>query len=285
VHELTKMLVQAGQLVRERPEIAAEIAVGFLDPNKDLGLKAPLLKNVLTEPLGIKTDDLFPVPADLDRIQRYMHDQMGVGSLIDLGKFVDLRFAKEASADRETDGAASVLHDTDGKAMEIVTRGKAEAEDEAAKTMLDRVGKYLTFSLGGQEFGIDILKVREMIQMVPIRDVPRTPSHVKGVVSLRGEVIPVIDLGLKLGRDDVDYGNESCMIVLEIDGKVGATRTAIAVDSVSEVANVTLDDLEETPFLCGGETDYILGMAKSGEKVKILIDVDSLLGDDVVMAA
>jgi ABC-type nitrate/sulfonate/bicarbonate transport system substrate-binding protein len=93
VHELTSLLVEAGRFVEENRELAAEIAVAFLDPKKELGLTTEVLNRVLNEPHGIKTHDLYPVLEDLDKIQRYMHDEMGIGVLVDLEKFVDLRFA------------------------------------------------------------------------------------------------------------------------------------------------------------------------------------------------
>ena len=96
MQELTEMLVYAGKFIDQKPALAAEIAVTFLDPDRSLGLKVPLLKNVLTEPKGIKTGDLYPVKADLDRIQKYMHHEMGIGNIVDLDKFVDLRFADKS---------------------------------------------------------------------------------------------------------------------------------------------------------------------------------------------
>jgi ABC-type nitrate/sulfonate/bicarbonate transport system substrate-binding protein len=96
VHELTSLLVEAGRFVEENKALAAEIAVAFLDPKKELGLTTEVLNRVLTEPLGIKTNDLYPALEDLDKIQRYMHDEMGIGVLVDLEKFVDFQFADVA---------------------------------------------------------------------------------------------------------------------------------------------------------------------------------------------
>jgi len=96
VHELTALLVEAGRFVEQNKELAAEIAVAFLDPKKELGLTPDVLNRILTEPNGIKMNDLYPVLEDLDKIQRYMHDEMDIGVLIDVEKFVDLRFADAA---------------------------------------------------------------------------------------------------------------------------------------------------------------------------------------------
>ncbi|MBW2107524.1 MAG: ABC transporter substrate-binding protein [Deltaproteobacteria bacterium] len=96
VHELASLLVEAGRLVEQDKERAAEIAVAFLDPKKELGLTKEVLQDVLNQPQGIKMDDLYPVLDDLDKIQRYMHDEMGIGTLVDVEKFVDLRFADTA---------------------------------------------------------------------------------------------------------------------------------------------------------------------------------------------
>ncbi|MGE5679369.1 MAG: ABC transporter substrate-binding protein, partial [Bacillota bacterium] len=171
VYEFTEMLVYAGKYIDQKPGMAAEVAVNFLDPDKSLGLKVPLLKNVLTEPLGIKTGDLYPSVDDLDRIQRYMHYKMGIGNLIDLNKFVDLRFADKACKDRSK-SRPSLLHESDGRALEILNRRLLDDKEQKRKSLLNKEGKYLMFTLGNQQFGIDILKVKEIVKMVPIRSMP-----------------------------------------------------------------------------------------------------------------
>ncbi len=140
-------------------------------------------------------------------------------------------------------------------------------------------GKYLTFSLAGEEYGIGILKVREIIGMMPVTPVPRTPDFVKGVINLRGKVIPVIDLRLRFGLDAAAYTERTCIIVVEILGDAGAVPMGIVVDAVSEVLNIRATDIENTPaFGVKLNTDFILGMAKTDGGVKILLDIDKVLG-------
>jgi purine-binding chemotaxis protein CheW len=155
--------------------------------------------------------------------------------------------------------------------------------DQAVKAMADREGKYLTFSLAGEEYGIGILKVKEIIGMMPITTVPRTPPFVKGVINLRGKVIPVVDLRLKFGMQEMAYTERTCIIVVETRGEGGAVLIGIVVDSVSEVLNIKGSDIEETPtFGARLDTDYILGMAKMSGGVKILLDIDRVLGAEEI---
>lgn len=150
--------------------------------------------------------------------------------------------------------------------------------DESISTLTDREGKYLTFTLAGEDYGIGILKIKEIIGMMPITSVPQTPSFVKGVVNLRGKVIPVMDLRLKFGLPAIDYTERTCIIVVEISGQSGAIKIGIVVDAVSEVLNIKGEDVENTPaFGTRVNTDYILGMAKIGGSVKILLDIDKVL--------
>lgn len=148
-----------------------------------------------------------------------------------------------------------------------------------------REGKYLTFSLANEEYGIGILKIKEIIGMLPITTVPQTPAFVKGVINLRGKVIPVIDLRLRFGMDGIDYTERTCIIVVEIAGKASMVQIGIVVDSVSEVLNVKADDIEDTPaFGTKLDTDYIMGMAKLDGGVKILLDIDRVLNAEEISA-
>ncbi len=142
-------------------------------------------------------------------------------------------------------------------------------------------GKYLTFTLGQEEYGIGILKVREIIGILEITSVPRTPEHIKGVINLRGKVIPVISLRSKFGITEEDYTDRTCIIVVEILGSGGSIPIGIIVDSVSEVLNISGEDIEPTPNLGSAlNTDYILGLAKVKGQVKILLDIDRVLSAD-----
>jgi purine-binding chemotaxis protein CheW len=162
---------------------------------------------------------------------------------------------------------------------------ETETMDQAVKVMAEREGKYLTFTLAEEEYGIGILKIKEIIGMLPITSVPQTPDFVKGVINLRGKVIPVIDLRLRFGMGEIDYTERTCIIVVEIDGQAGTVLIGIVVDSVSEVLNVKGEDVEDTPtFGTQLDTEYILGMAKMEGGVKILLDIDRVLSTEEVAA-
>lgn len=155
--------------------------------------------------------------------------------------------------------------------------------DQVIKAMVNREGKYLSFSLAKEEYGIGILKVKEIIGMMPITTVPRTPPFIKGVINLRGKVIPVVDLRLKFGIEEMGYTERTCIIVVEIASQAGSVLTGIVVDSVSEVLNIKGADIEETPnFGAKLDTDYILGMAKITGGVKILLDIDKVLSAEEI---
>jgi len=156
-----------------------------------------------------------------------------------------------------------------------------EKIDQAVKAMADKEGKYLTFTLAAEEYGIGILKIKEIIGMLPITSVPQTPEFVKGVINLRGKVIPVMDLRLRFGLTSIDYTERTCIIVVEIAGTSGTILVGIVVDAVSEVLNIKGGDIEKTPtFGAKLNTDYILGMAKMEGGVKILLDIDEVLSSD-----
>ena len=156
----------------------------------------------------------------------------------------------------------------------------AKEMTQAVKAMNDREGKYLTFSLAGEEYGIGILKVKEIIGMMPITTVPRTPGFVKGVINLRGKVIPVVSLRLKFGMEETNYTERTCIIVVETAGQSSPVLIGIVVDAVSEVLNIKAEDIEDTPtFGARLETEYILGMAKMNGGVKILLDINKVLGN------
>jgi len=147
-------------------------------------------------------------------------------------------------------------------------------------------GKYLTFALGKEEYGLEILKVREIIGWMEITSLPRTPSYVKGVVNLRGQVIVVIDLRSRFEMEDHARTDQSCIIVVEIQQNTRKLSTGIIVDRVSEVVEIAAEKVEEPPtFGSAVATDFILGMAKLGDSVKILLDIDRVLGSDIVLAA
>ena len=155
-----------------------------------------------------------------------------------------------------------------------------EKKDAGATAADQRVGKYLTFLLGREEFAIRVLKVREIMGIQDITAVPQTPGYVKGVINLRGKVIPVVDLRLKFCLPEIEYTKRTCIIVVQVQAGDVSLPTGIVVDEVSEVLNLAAGDIEDTPdFGEGAEsaTSYLLGMAKVKGKVKILLDIDRVL--------
>ncbi len=156
-----------------------------------------------------------------------------------------------------------------------------EKIDQEIQATVEREGKYLTFTMAEEEYGIGILKIKEIIGMMPFTTVPQTPEFVKGVINLRGKVIPVVDLRLRFGMESIEYTERTCIIVVEIEGTAGTVQIGIVVDSVSEVLNVDVEEIEDTPtFGTKLNTDYILGMAKMEGGVKILLDIDRVLSAD-----
>ena len=155
-------------------------------------------------------------------------------------------------------------------------RNKA-AQTTTTPTLSNRAGKYLSFHLGDEEYAIQVLKVREIVKLQHITGVPETPAEMKGVINLRGKVIPVVDLRLRFGLPEKEYGQRTCIIVVEL-GRGGAGPMGIIVDEVSEVLTLQESDIQDTPdFGAGVETPYLLGMAKIRESVKILLDIDEAL--------
>ncbi len=149
----------------------------------------------------------------------------------------------------------------------------------------DMAGKYLTFRLADEDYGIALLKVKEIIGMMPITTVPRTPDFVQGVINLRGEVIPVTDLRIRFEMPATEYTDRTCIIVVEIEGAQGMTRTGVIVDAVSEVLNVPTESVEKAPsFGTHADTDYILGMVNMDGGVKILLDIDGVFQTDELAA-
>lgn len=151
----------------------------------------------------------------------------------------------------------------------------------------NKEGKYLTFALGQEEYGLEILKVREIIGYMDITSVPQTPDYVQGVINLRGQVIPVVDLRAKFGMETIAITEETCIIVVEISQNDRSINTGIVVDRVQEVLDIAGENIEGAPqFGSSVNTDFILGMGKIGDEVKILLDIDKVLNTaDIVEIA
>lgn len=144
----------------------------------------------------------------------------------------------------------------------------------------DRGGKFLTFYLGLEEYGIEILKVQEIIGMMPITRVPRTPHFTRGVINLRGKVIPVTDLRLKFGMEEVEQTAETCIIVVRTSG----LEIGVMVDKVSEVLDINEAEVEDVPsFGTEVPTDFLLGIGKVNGRVKLLLNIDRILSNQEIL--
>ncbi len=153
--------------------------------------------------------------------------------------------------------------------------------EPTATSITNREGKYLTFALAHEEYGLEILKVREIIGYIDVTAVPQTPHYVKGVINLRGQVIPVVDLRAKFGMETTDVTEETCIIVVETGSDNRKYSTGIVVDHVQEVLDISGTNIEEAPqFGATVDTNFILGMGKIGDSVKILLDIDQVLAGD-----
>ena len=160
-----------------------------------------------------------------------------------------------------------------------------KVQSAVKKNVKALAGKYLTFDLGKEEYCIGILKVREIIGLMEITAVPHTPRYIKGVINLRGSVIPVLDLRSKFDMESKEYTERTCIIVVEVTGAQGHVMMGIVVDAVSEVLNIRGSDIENTPtFGVRLNTDFILGMAKASGGIKILLDIDKVLNSEDLVA-
>lgn len=149
---------------------------------------------------------------------------------------------------------------------------------EVQENMEDLAGKYLTFNLGEEGYGLEILKVQEIIGMQEITKIPRTPPYVKGVINLRGKVIPVIDLRVKFEMEEKDFTRKTCIIVVQVKREDNTLIMGIIVDEVSEVLDIPGNKIEAPPSMGTRlETHFILGMAKTESAVKILLDINNVL--------
>ncbi len=148
-------------------------------------------------------------------------------------------------------------------------------------------GKYLTFTLGNESYGIVVLKVREIIRVPDITSVPQMPEYVKGVINLRGKVIPVADLRIKFQLHNIKDTERTCVVVVQVQLASGAQPLiGLIVDAVEEVVNIPSSDIEPTPdFGSNLDTHYILGMAKVKGTVKTLLDLDRVVSAESLTVA
>jgi len=154
-------------------------------------------------------------------------------------------------------------------------------EDPSLFSVMDQDNKFLQFELDGEYYGVDILKVREINGMMDITAVPQTPVFMKGLINLRGKVVPVIDLRLKFGLSESQYDERTSIIVIEFKSIHGQVQMGIVVDTVSEVINIPAENIEPSPnFGARLKSEYIKGMAKTKDRVIIILDIDLILTDE-----
>lgn len=145
-------------------------------------------------------------------------------------------------------------------------------------------GKYLTFVLGKESYGVAVLKIREIIRMQDITLVPQMPEYIKGVINLRGKIIPVVDLRIKFGLSKAETTERTCIVVVQVSlPSRNSLAMGMVVDAVEEVINIGTGDIEETPdFGAKLDTEYILGMAKIKSAVKTLLDIDKVVAAETI---
>ncbi|MFO7838406.1 MAG: chemotaxis protein CheW [Desulfosalsimonadaceae bacterium] len=154
----------------------------------------------------------------------------------------------------------------------------AQKSREQQESLAHLGGKYLTFLLGDESYGLGILKVQEIIGMQSITRIPRTPEYVKGVINLRGKVIPVIDLRLRFNMEEAEVSRKTCIIVVQVSKEESSVTMGIVVDEVSEVLEISMEQIEPAPaFGTRVETSFVLGIAKTEDAVKILLDIDRIM--------
>src|SRR5688500_10876732 len=137
-------------------------------------------------------------------------------------------------------------------------------------------GKFLSFFLQNEEYGIEILKVQEIIGLMPITRIPRTPDYVRGVFNLRGKIIAVTDLRKKFGMEDVEQTNETCIIVVQTN----KMEIGVMVDKVSEVLDISAAEIEKTPaFGASVPTEFLLGIGNTESGVRLLLNIEKILSD------
>jgi purine-binding chemotaxis protein CheW len=142
-------------------------------------------------------------------------------------------------------------------------------------------GKYLTFEVGEEAYGVGILKVQEIIKMQEITKVPRTPEHVKGVINLRGKVMPVVSLRCVFGMQEAETSRDTCIIVMQVQRGEASAVLGVIADKVSEVLEIGEEEIEPAPsFGTRVDTRFILGMAKTRDTVKILLDMDTVVSEE-----
>ena len=160
--------------------------------------------------------------------------------------------------------------------MDMISEGAHIARSEANRAVAaPHAGEYLTYRLGGEEYGVDIQKVQEIRSCETPTRIPGAPAYVKGVVNLRGVIVPIVDLRMKLGCERADYNPFTVVIVLAVHKRV----VGVVVDSVSDVLDLQAEAIKPPPELAAGSCDFVTGIASVAERMLMLVDMDQLLGE------
>lgn len=146
------------------------------------------------------------------------------------------------------------------------------------------VQQYLTFLIGGEEYAVNLLKVKEIIEYDTVTRVPNTPECVRGVMNLRGSVVPVIDLALKFGQESSEIAKLTCIVIAEVEREGQATLMGIMADEVRQVIDLKSEEIEKSPiFGTRVKMDYLLGMVRAGRKFCLILDTDKVLATDELL--
>jgi len=184
-----------------------------------------------------------------------------------------------------TPGIAFLLMDNVSQRTELMEKINESAVSTAADIGARLAGKYLTFALDKEEYAIEILKVNQIIRMQVITAIPRVPSFVRGVINLRGMIIPIIDLRKKFAMADHADTERSCIVVIQLEQDGKTVNMGIVIDEVREVIEIPAGDIEETPtFGAGIDTEFIMGIAKTGKTVKMMLDIGKVLTSSEIKA-
>lgn len=167
--------------------------------------------------------------------------------------------------------------------MDMINEGSQIARQDAGRQAMQAcAGEYLTFRLGAEEYGVDIQKVQEIRSYEPPTRIPHALAHIKGVVNLRGVIVPIVDLRLKLGCESAEYTSFTVVIVLAVAGRV----VGAVVDSVSDVLDLNGEEIKPPPGLPGdGGREFITGIASAAERMLMLVDIEVLLSDIAAVEA
>ncbi|HEV2112891.1 MAG TPA: chemotaxis protein CheW [Terriglobales bacterium] len=159
-----------------------------------------------------------------------------------------------------------------------------ETKNAETKNGSEQVRQYLTFLIGGEEYAVSLLKVKEIIEYDVVTKVPKTPAWVRGVINLRGSVVPVIDLAVKFGQAATEVGKLTCIVITEVECEGEAAVMGILADAVSQVIDLKAEEIEAPPtFGTRVKIDYLLGMGRSGKKFCLILDSDRVLSTDELL--